>query len=532
VDEKCGYEAGLAFWPFFAQNGFRPLPLPTTTFLKVRESNAASLLLAGQPDCSAEDYLNCLQFKCRVIIETSNLLQTLNTKTMRTKLRIAAAALSLAAAMFVTSCRQQEPSALEEDGDVQAAATIVVGTCTDQPDGSPTNTLITTNTTWTSNNQYVIRGLVRVTNGATLTIQPGTIIRGECEGSLVIERDGAISAAGTPSDPIIFTSNRPVGSRAPGDWGGLIILGEAPNNQGPNVPIEGVNVPPGSTLGLYGGTNPNDNSGVLQYLRIEYPGGEIAEGNEINGLTLGSVGRGTTIDHVQVLYAQDDGFEWFGGNVNARYLYAFGCSDDDFDTDFGYTGLVQFAAGVKLTSSEPGNGASNGFESDNDAAGSSASPRTAPKFSNVTLSGPCGSDPAVFGRGLLIRRNSALQIANSIVSEWGVTADFTTAATGTPAFLSTRNTTDVASPLPTGFTFLSGVLPGDCPRPTCAPEAAPNLVRSGNSGIGTSFKFPESFFVATNYRGAFSAVRADNNGWDLRSENPAFDWLSFKCAGR
>ena len=158
-------------------------------------------------------------------------------------------------------------------------------------------------------------------------------------------------------------------SKNPGFLGGVIILGNGVTNQGTNVPIEGLTFAAGTQFGYYGGINNNDNSGRFQFVRIEYPGTEVSEGNEINGLTLGAVGLATLVDHVQVLYSQDDGFEFFGGAVNARYLYAYGNSDDDFDTDFGYVGKVQFAVSVKTVSSEPGAGASNGFESDNDATG-------------------------------------------------------------------------------------------------------------------------------------------------------------------
>jgi len=440
---------------------------------------------------------------------------------MRTNFRVLAAALTLSVAAFFSSCKKEAEVKPEEDGNVEAAATLPFGVC-----GS--DITLTTNRTLSAANTYILRGIVRVGAGTTLTIEPGTLILGECGGTIVVERGGQINANGTPSAPIRFSSNKPVGQRRPGDWGGIVILGRAPNNQGTDIQIEGVSLPPGSTVGRYGGNNPDDNSGVFRYVRIEYPGTELGEGNEINGLTMGSVGRGTQIDHVQVLYAQDDGFEWFGGNVDCRYLYAFGCSDDDFDTDFGFTGRIQFAAGVKTVSSEPGTGASNGFESDNDAAGSGATPLTAPRFANVTLSGPCGDDALlpVFGQGVLARRNTALQLRNSVISDWNEGVD---RATANAAAFFTRISSDAVTGIGagTGITFLANVLPGDCPRP--AAPGAPNLTR--NPDLGSTVPVADGFFVNTAYRGAFSSTRANNDGWDLASENPAFNWLSFKAFG-
>src|SRR4028119_503940 len=192
------------------------------------------------------------------------------------------------------------------------ANVISVGTGTPAKSGFD----ITTNTTWTNNNIYLLNGIVYVNSGVTLTIEPGTIIKGSFanQGALVIRQGGRINAAGTPTQPIVFTSEKPAGMRQPGDWGGLIICGNAPTNRTGNPTIEG------GTQATYGGTNPADNSGVLQYVRIEYPGIPFLPGNEINGLTLGGVGSGTTIDHIQVTASGDDSFEWFGGTVNAKYL--------------------------------------------------------------------------------------------------------------------------------------------------------------------------------------------------------------------
>jgi hypothetical protein len=280
---------------------------------------------------------------------------------------------------------------------------------------------ITQNMTLTADKQYLLRGFVTVEDGATLTIEPGTVIYGEKEtkGSLIIKRGGKIYANGTKERPIVFTSAQPKGQRAAGDWGGVIILGRAP-----------INVPGGTAViegglgddGIYGGDNPDDSSGVFRYVRIEFPGIAYAPDNEINGLTLGGVGRKTLIEYVQVSYSGDDSFEWFGGNVNARYLVAYKGLDDDFDTDFGYSGKVQFALAIRDPNIADISG-SNGFESDNDGSGSTNTPRTSAIFSNVTFIGPMpdtnftGYNPN-FRRGAHLRRSTRLSFYNSIIAGW------------------------------------------------------------------------------------------------------------------
>lgn len=290
------------------------------------------------------------------------------------------------------------------------------------------NSPITSNTTWTSNNVYLISGLVYVKNNATLTIQPGTIILGDKStpnSSLVICQGSKINAAGTANNPIVFTSNQPAGSRGLGDWGGVILLGKATTNApGDTGNIEGIAPTVDTRFG--GGLNPDDNddSGVLQYVRIEWGGYIFAPNKEINGLTFGAVGRNTTIDHVQVSFSNDDSFEWFGGTVNCKYLVAYRGLDDDFDTDNGFSGHVQFCLGVRdpNISDNPSVSTSEGFESDNDANGSTNLPLTSAIFSNVTDIGPLRGNPSAtvangFRRGARIRRNSNLKVMNSILMD-------------------------------------------------------------------------------------------------------------------
>lgn len=300
--------------------------------------------------------------------------------------------------------------------------------------GAPTvtvSTAITSNTTWTSNNVYLIQGLVYVKNGATLTIQPGTVIRGDASvpnSSLIITKGSKINAVGTSTNPIVFTSSNSEGSRAKGDWGGVIILGKGTlNRPGGTANIEGIAASTDTEFG--GGTSPDneDNSGNLKYIRIEYGGYVFNTDQEINGLTLGAVGRNTVIDFVQCSFINDDAFEWFGGTVNASHLVAYKCLDDNWDTDNGYSGSVQFCLGVRdpNISDQSSGSTSEGFESDNDAAGSSNTPQTTCVFSNVTEIGPfrgstLSSWPTTFKfrRAARFRRNSGIKLLNSVLTDY------------------------------------------------------------------------------------------------------------------
>ena len=277
---------------------------------------------------------------------------------------------------------------------------------------------VTASTTWSADKIYLLKGNVFVTNNATLTIQPGTIIKGDkaTKGALIITRGAKINATGTADKPIVFTSSIAAGARKEGDWGGVIILGKAVNNVGTSVAIEGIS--DATDKGKHGGTDNADNSGVIKYVRIEYAGIALSPDNEINGLTFGSVGSGTVVDYVEVYRSGDDAFEWFGGAVNCSHLLAIDSWDDDFDTDNGFSGKVQFGLAQRLAVTADVSG-SNGFESDNDAAGSSNAPKTSAVFSNMTILGPVGSGGssinANFQHGAQIRRNSAMSLFNSVI---------------------------------------------------------------------------------------------------------------------
>jgi hypothetical protein len=281
---------------------------------------------------------------------------------------------------------------------------------------------ISTNTRWTCDKQYLLKGYVYVTAGATLTIDPGVIVKGDknTKGSLIIERGAKLIAAGTIDKPIVFTSNQPKGQRSYGDWGGIILCGKAPTNwTAGSAQVEG------GPRSLYGGTDAADNSGTLTYVRIEFPGIAFSPNNEVNGLTFCGVGTGTTINHIQVSYSGDDSYEFFGGNVNTKYMVAFAGWDDDFDTDNGYSGFNQYGICMRdpLAADQSG---SKAFESDSYLAGTKTglagdtSGLTKAVFSNFTVVGPLVSpsstayDPQ-YVAAAHIRRGSSLSIINSVI---------------------------------------------------------------------------------------------------------------------
>lgn len=280
-----------------------------------------------------------------------------------------------------------------------------------------TNSHQTYNRTLSSDTVYYISGTYCVDSTYSLTIQPGTIIKGDTSATLVIMRGAKIFANGTAARPVVFTSGKPVGARAPGDWGGVVICGAAPINR-VNPTIEGGFIP-----GTYGGADPNDNSGVFKYCRIEFPGYRFQTNNEINGLTMCGVGRGTEIHHVQVSYSNDDSFEFFGGTVDVHHLIAIGGVDDEFDTDFGYQGRGQYLFAMKDPNRWDPTGQSNGFESDNwDPGLDYAAPRTSYRFSNVTLIGPHRVDTVAnragntFQYAALLRRGTNASFYNSVIT--------------------------------------------------------------------------------------------------------------------
>lgn len=450
-----------------------------------------------------------------------------------------------------------------------ALASIAFGSCKSGDDNNqtvtpPTGTKIVqitgdikANRTFSADSIYVLNGFVYVTDGATLSIKAGTIVMGDkaTKGTLVITRGAKIDAQGTASNPIVFTSEQDPGARREGDWGGIIMLGKAKiNPSGGEAKIEGGLTPTGGgdekKYIFYGGSDDADNSGILKYARIEFAGIAYTPDNEINGLTMGGVGNGTTISYVQVYRSGDDAFEWFGGSVNCDHLVASYTWDDDFDTDFGFSGKVQFglAHRVKTIADQSG---SNGFESDNDGSGSTNSPKTSAHFSNMTIVGPIqtanpASSPtsglnANYQHGAQIRRNSAMSLYNSIIMGWPIglyiddtrgaatSANITSGAlqfknnilagnavvtkgtwTGLAAWYAATGTTQLDSAqkvmLADPFKFSGAV---------ASPAGNPSfLLKSGSpAASGADFAGLPAGFQQVSYRGAFDGSNDWTQGW-------------------
>lgn len=294
---------------------------------------------------------------------------------------------------------------------------------------------ILTTQTLDATKPYLLKGQVFIPTGVTLTVPAGTIIKGDkaSKAVLIVQPGGKLIANGTASNPIVFTSAQAIGERDRGDWGGIVMLGNAYVNQSAKPAIEGIT--PTQTYGTIGTdptVNATENSGSLKYVRIEYAGIELTPNNETNSLTMGAIGNGTTVEFVQVSFGGDDGFEWFGGTVNAKYLVSHSTWDDDFDTDFGWGGNVQFGLAVRNPFFADQSG-SNAFESDNQANGNTIAGIcdgttntgcTRGIFSNITVLGPreiqSRTLSANYQNAAHIRRRSAISIFNSFFSGYRV----------------------------------------------------------------------------------------------------------------
>lgn len=357
----------------------------------------------------------------------------------------------LVAAVFAASCKKEGNNGASFDNRSTSAADYAASSL-------PVTAVsgdITSNTTWDAGHVWELSGVVTVRNGATLTIEPGTYIKssvntpGVQNGVLVIGKDGTVNAVGTSSSPIVFTSRYLLDGNAsttgkPGDFGGVIILGNAKiNAPGGSKLIEGLANDPKY---YYGGTNDADNRGNLKYVRIEYAGFQLATDVEVNGLTLGGVGSGTQIDHVQVSYGLDDSFEFFGGKVSPRYLVALAADDDQYDFDNGFTGSIQYAIAVadvnSTHSTSGGNSDSNGIESDNNAPAEDATfsllPKTHPALSNFTIVGTNMASSA-YRYGARNRRGTEITMTNSIITGYPLGMVFDADASATPSTLTNNS---------------------------------------------------------------------------------------------
>src|SRR5918994_2652729 len=272
---------------------------------------------------------------------------------------------------------------------------------------------ITGTVNWTSNFYYVLRGAVFVEDGGTLNIAAGTRVIGESGsvGTLIVKRGGRLNAIGTREQPIVFTSDQPVGLRARGDWGGLIINGRAPVN------IEGGEGVGEADTGVYGGNQPDDNSGSLRYVRIEFAGVEFSPDNELNGIAFQGVGRGGSYEFIQVHMNRDDALEWFGGTADIKYAVASNAADDSFDWTFGWSGRAQFIAVVQR-----GDDGDNGIEADNNEFGNDFLPRSNPQIYNMTMCGdPDRNEGNESNRAIIFRRGTAVTFRNFLITGFKTT---------------------------------------------------------------------------------------------------------------
>jgi hypothetical protein len=310
-----------------------------------------------------------------------------------------------------------------------------------EPGEAVINADITTNRTFSAETTYTIQGYVKVANGAVLTIEPGTRIVGDAEtpgSSLWILRGARIEANGTATQPIVFTSERAGGARAPGDWGGIIVIGNGVINRNPGggqILTEGGAA--GEAENYAGGTNNADNSGTLRYVRIEFAGFDISSGagQELNGLSMYAVGSGTRLEYVEVMAGLDDSFEWWGGAVDGRYLVSYESGDDHFDWTEGYRGRNQYLVAFQSQRLTPAPGAGQpssdprGIEADgcDPAPGSFCTltetganePYSVPVFANFALVGPgsLAGFPAD-GNGVVMRRGTGGMLDRGIVARW------------------------------------------------------------------------------------------------------------------
>jgi hypothetical protein len=392
---------------------------------------------------------------------------------------------------------------------------------------------ITGTESWVNTNYYVLRGAVFVEDGATLNIAAGTRIIGESGsvGTLVVLQGGRLNAIGTAQAPILFTSDQPIGQRGRGDWGGLIINGRAPVN------LEGGQGEGEGDTGVYGGTNPNDNSGVLRYVRVEFSGIEFSPDNELNGIAFQGVGRGTTVDHVQAHMSRDDAVEFFGGTVDMKHAVLSNAADDSLDWTFGWTGRAQFIAVTQR-----GDDADNGIEADNSEFNNNALPRANPQLYNLTLCGdPDTNEGGESPRAANIRRGTAFTIRNFLVTGFK-TVGFQISDTNTSAQVDNGTSqmgAGVAWGMPTNMhasvmTYITsgrfpnvrvGVDPG-LSTAACSNHAAPNFQPSSLASLAGGQLAPiqppnDGFFEAVTFIGAVPPAPAPNwmDGWTSFPQN-------------
>jgi hypothetical protein len=388
---------------------------------------------------------------------------------------------------------------------------------------------ITGNEIWTNAYYYVLRGAVFIDQGATLNIQAGTRVIGESGsvGTLIVSRGGRLNAIGTAAAPIVFTSDQPIGQRGRGDWGGIIINGRAPIN------FEGGEAAGEGDTGVYGGTDENDNSGVLRYVRVEFSGVEFSPDNELNGIAFQGVGRGTQVDHVQAHMSRDDAIEFFGGTVDGKYMVLSNAADDSLDWTFGWRGRAQF---VVVT--QRGDDADNGIEADNNEFNNNVLPRSHPQIYNITLCGdPDRNEGGESPRAANLRRGTAFTIRNFLVTGFK-TVGFQIETTNTATTAQVDNGTsqmgagvswNIPTPMHSSVTAYinSGRFPNirvnqdpGVSTTACSNHEAPNFQPSSVATLAGGQIAPilppnDGFFEVTTYIGAVAPAPAEDwtRGW-------------------
>jgi hypothetical protein len=391
---------------------------------------------------------------------------------------------------------------------------------------------ITGNETWSNTYYYVLRGAVFVEEGATLNITAGTRVVGESGsvGTLIVKRGGRLNAIGTRTAPVVFTSDQAVGSRARGDWGGIILNGRAPVN------IEGGEGVGEADTGVYGGNQPNDNSGTMRYVRVEFAGVEFSPDNELNGIAFQGVGNGGSYEFIQVHMNRDDALEWFGGTADIKYAVTSNAADDSFDWTFGWSGRAQFIA---IT--QRGDDADNGIEADNNEFNNNLLPRSNPQIYNITMCGdPDRNEGGESPRGANFRRGTAFTFRNFLVTGFKTTGlQISDAATSAQVDNGTTQMgAGVAWGMPTNMhasvmTYInSGRFPAITAAATttdaqvgvsaanCSNHENPNFQPTGVATLAGGQVAPiqppnDGFFEAVTYIGAVPPAPADNwmTGW-------------------
>lgn len=407
---------------------------------------------------------------------------------MKKNWKFATMALIAGVSLFATSCSSDEDP-INNPGD----------------GGEDTYVLdsdITENVTLETGKTYTLNGGVHVKSGATLTIQPGVTIvaqHDETVDYILIEQGAKIDAQGTAAQPIVMTSEK----KEAGAWGGLHICGYAHTNNGSGKSEIG-NAP-------YGGNNDADNSGTLKYIRLEYTGYAFDEEHEANGVSFYGVGNGTTVEHLQAYQGSDDGFEFFGGSVNVKYMVVTSCSDDSFDWTEGWNGKAQFLVAYQEGESSLGYACDCLMECDNNGTNNAATPVAHPTIANATLIGNGGD-----AQGVRLRAGTQVELYNTIIT-----------GKGKPLTVETNETEnalkDGTSKLE--YVAISGELSSKQGIYTNVDfaQAAGNLTNQEFSWTGKYVGTldggkdlsADSFFTKTDYKGAVKSGDDWTSGWTL-----------------